>query len=123
MTIVDEIKKNGNIDRNYWIGMRIQNIDNNIAQYYKLKNTSGVIVVSIERGSPADKAGITAEDVIIGINDQIVNSDVDFYGMIYEANPGDILKIKLLHSGDEKIKELEIKKKWFEFYCETNSLV
>ena len=109
--IVEEIKKSGNIDRNYWIGIRIQNIDNNIAQYYKLKSTSGVIVVSVEKGSPADKGGFSSEDVITSINDQPVNSDVDFYGVIYDSNPGEILKIKVLHNGDEKTRELEIKRK------------
>ncbi len=109
--ITDEIKKNGTIDRNYWIGLRIQNIDNNIAQYYKLKSTTGVIVVSMEKGSPADKAGISPEDIIIGINDQPVSTDADFWGMIFESNVGDVLKVKLLHNGDEKTKELEIKRK------------
>ncbi len=47
--IADDIRKHGTIDRNYWIGLRIQNIDNNIAQYYKLKNTAGVIVVNVEK--------------------------------------------------------------------------
>ena len=109
--ITDEIKKKGTIDRNYWIGLRIQNIDNNIAQYYKLKNTTGVIVVSVEKGSPADNAGISPEDIITGINNQPISNDADFWGMIFEANPGDKLDIKLLHNGDEKTEELEIKKK------------
>ncbi|MFI5145092.1 MAG: S1C family serine protease [Ignavibacteria bacterium] len=109
--ITDEIKSKGTIDRNYWIGLRIQNIDNNIAQYYKLKSTTGVIVVSVEKGSPADYAGIIPEDIIIGVNNQPISNDADFWGMIFEANPGDKLDIKLLHGGDEKTKELEIKKK------------
>ncbi|NUM63445.1 MAG: trypsin-like peptidase domain-containing protein, partial [Ignavibacteriaceae bacterium] len=42
--IVEELKKNGSIDRNFEIGMRIQTIDEGIAQYYHLKSIKGVIV-------------------------------------------------------------------------------
>lgn len=109
--IVDILKKDKKIDRNYWIGLRIQSIDENVAKYYNLKSTSGAIVVSVEKGSPADDAGIKTEDVITAVNGEKVNSDYDFWGIITEMNIGDKVKVTLLRGGDEKEKEFELKTK------------
>jgi serine protease Do len=109
--IVDLLKKNGKIDRNYWIGLRLQTMDQNIANYYKLKNTNGAIVVSVESGSPADKAGIKPNDIITGVNGQTVASDNDFWGIITDLNIGDDVKVKLIRDGDEVEKEFVLKTK------------
>ena len=109
--ITDQLKKDKTIDRNYWIGLRLQAIDNNIANYYKLTNTKGAIVVSVEKGSPADDAGIKQEDVITAVNGENINSDYDFWGIITDTKTGDKLKLKILRSGDEIEKEFELKTK------------
>lgn len=109
--IVDILKKDKKIDRNYSIGLRIQGIDDNVAKYYNLKSTNGALVVSVEKGSPADDAGIKAEDVITGVNGEKINSDYDFWGIITDMNIGDEVKVKLLRGGDEIEKEFKLKTK------------
>lgn len=109
--ITDALKKDGKINRNYSIGLRVQTVDQNVANYFKLKNVQGVIVVSLERGGDSDKEGIKTEDIILSVNDEKVNSDADFWGLITEMNPGEKAKFKILRSGDEIEKELEIKVK------------
>ncbi len=109
--IVDILKKDKKVDRNYWIGLRIQSIDENIAKYYNLKNTTGAIVVAVEKGSPADDAGIKAEDVITEVNGEKVNTDYDFWGIITDMNIGDEVKVKLQRGGDEIEKEFKLKTK------------
>ena len=107
--IVEIIKKDGKLDRNYTIGARIQTVDANIAQYFKLKNVAGVIVVNTEKGGEFDRAGIKAEDIILSLNDEKISSDSDFWGYIVDLNPGDKVKAKILRSGDEIEKEFELK--------------
>lgn len=109
--IVEVLKSNGKIERNYWIGLRVQTVDQNIAQYYKLKNAKGAIVVGIEKGSPADDAGFKPEDVIIAVNDETVNSEEDFWGIITEKNIGDKISVKILRGGDESEKSFTLKVK------------
>jgi serine protease Do len=109
--IADALKKDGKINRNYSIGIRVQTVDQNIAQYFKLKNVEGAIVVSLEKGGDADDAGLRANDIILSANGEKVNSDSDFWGIITEMNPGEKVKLKILRSGDEIEKELEIKVK------------
>ena len=55
--IISELKKNGKIDRDFDPGMRIQTIDEQIANYYNLDETRGVIITQVLPGSPAKKAG------------------------------------------------------------------
>ncbi len=109
--ITDALKKDGKINRNYSLGIRVQTVDQNVAQYFKLKNTEGVIVVNLEKGGDADNEGIKPNDIILSVNGEKVNSDSDFWGLITELNPGDKVKLKILRSGDEIEKEIEIKVK------------
>ncbi len=109
--IIDRIKKEGNIERNYLIGMRMQTVDENIANYFKLKNVTGAIIVSVENGSTADKNGLKAEDIIISANGEKINSDSDLLAIIVELNNGDKINLKILRKGEEMEKEYEVKLK------------
>ena len=109
--IVDRLKKDGKIERNYDIGLRIQTVDQSVLQYFKLKNVQGVIVVSVEKGSPADKEGIKSEDIITSLNGEKISSDSDFWGLITEMNVGDKLKLIILRNGEEIEREFELKTK------------
>lgn len=106
--IFDQLKKDGKIERNYNIGVRVQTVDQNIAQYFKLKKAEGVIVVNLDKGAEADKAGIKAEDIILSVNDEKISSDADFWGIITEMNIGDKIRLKILRGGEELEKELEL---------------
>lgn len=109
--IVDELKKNGKIERNYNIGLRLQTVDKNIAQYFKLNNVQGAIVVSVENGSSAGNEGIKPEDIILSVNGEKIGGDSDFWGIITDMNIGEKVKLKLLRSGSELEKEFELKVK------------
>jgi serine protease Do len=109
--IFEELKSNGKIDRNYDIGLRVQTVDANIAAYFKLKNVSGVIVVSVDKNSGADKAGIQPEDVITELNGEKIANDYDFWGIISDLKKGDELKMKILRRGSEIQKQFELKLK------------
>lgn len=109
--IADQIIKDGKIERNYNVGLRVQTVDDNVAQYFKLKNVTGVIVVSVEKGSAADNEGIKSEDIITNLNGEKITSDADFWGIITDMNIGDKIKLKILRSGQEIEKEFELKTK------------
>ena len=62
--IVAELKLNGEVDRNFWTGLRIQTVDDGIAKYYNLPTVRGVIITNIVADSPAEKAGLKVGDII-----------------------------------------------------------
>lgn len=109
--IVDTLRKDGKLERNYDIGLRIQTVDKNIAQYFKLNNVSGVIVVSVDKGSAAENEGIKPEDIILSVNGEKIGSDADFWGIITDMNIGDKITLKILRSGSEIEKDFKLKVK------------
>ncbi len=66
--VVEALKTEGAIDRNYWIGISIQDVNQLISMALGMKEVKGVVVTDLEDGSPAEKAGIKVADVIVGIN-------------------------------------------------------
>ncbi len=102
--IIDEIKKNKSIDRDFYIGMDVRDIDEQIAQYLKSNVKEGAVVFSVERRSPADKNGIEPGDVILKVNDTNIHKAEDYYIEIGDSKVGDKIILELLR-GDEKIKK------------------
>jgi serine protease Do len=85
--VMNEIKEHG-VVREVWVGVQVQEIPAALAESLDLDSTSGVIVATVDRGSPAEKAGIQRGDVIRKIGD---NNIVDFddakralYGMMVD---------------------------------------
>jgi len=106
--IVDELQANGAVNRNYWTGLSIQNLDRLIALSMKLPSTDGVIVTDVEPMSPGDKAGFQVADVILAINDQPVKNynSVKSYLENEDLRVGDTLTFKINRDG--KNKELKL---------------
>ena len=67
MDVADQLKKNGKVTRSY-LGVKLQDIDRNLAEAYKLPKPEGSLVTQIEPSSPAAKAGLKAGDVILKYN-------------------------------------------------------
>ena len=64
--IIDQLIKYGETRRG-WLGVRIQEVTKEIAEVENLKKPSGALVASVGEKSPADKAGIKAGDIILGV--------------------------------------------------------
>ncbi len=109
--IVDELKENGSVDRDFWTGLRIQNVDEGIANYYKLNNTHGVIVTHVWEKSPASKSGIVPGDIILKINDYIITDDQVIKGVLQEFRTDQTVNLKILRDGKETNKQMKLEKK------------
>jgi serine protease Do len=94
--IVTELKEKGRIDRSFNIGMRIQSVDEGIAEYYDLDVIKGVIVTKVLRGSPADKAGIEPGDIITQVENYKIDNENTLIGVFQEFRKGQTIDIKLL---------------------------
>lgn len=106
--IVDELRENGSIDRNFNVGFRIQAIDDRIAEYLKLDKVQGAVVVQIQPGSISDRAGLKVEDVILKVNGIPVKNDQEVAFAINDLRVGDSLKLTVLRAGDEEEIEMEL---------------
>lgn len=59
-------------------GLMVENITNQLGDFFGVKDGKGVLVRSVEKGSRGEKAGFRAGDVVIKVNDQPVHDTSDF---------------------------------------------
>lgn len=108
--ILDEIKEKGKIERDFFTGLSVQNIDEVIARYYKLENTRGVIVTKVLRESPAFTAGIRPGDVILKIDNANVDNEQSLMGILQEYRTGQRVKVTVIRDNEEKVFTMKLER-------------
>jgi C-terminal processing protease CtpA/Prc len=71
-------------------GLMVENITQQLGEFFGVKNGSGVLVRSVEKGSRADKAGLRAGDVITRVGDQPVHDTSDFTHALHARGSGSV---------------------------------
>jgi len=99
--VIDLLKK-GKIDRNYYTGLKVQEIDDQTAKAMGLISREGVVVVEIIRNSPAHKSGIEPGDIIKEIDGMIIMREDDAAIAVNDAINGQTLSIVVLRNDQEK---------------------
>ena len=99
--------RDGKIRRGY-IGVIGQNapLPRRLVLEHELAAASGVLVVSMERESPADRAGLRDGDVIVQYADQHVGSMDDLHRLLVEERVGRQVPITVLRRGDRMTLEI-----------------
>ena len=59
-------------------GLMVENLTPQLGEFFGVKNGSGVLIRSVEKGSRGEKAGFHAGDVIVKVNDQPIHDSSDF---------------------------------------------
>ncbi|MBU1162542.1 MAG: Do family serine endopeptidase, partial [Proteobacteria bacterium] len=108
--IVDQLKSSGEVTRG-WLGVGIQDLSEELAEYYGIKEGKGVLVTEVFPGDPADAAGIKAKDIVLSINGKKVENTRELSKLIADTSVGDIVKIKVLRNGIEKTFPVKIVKR------------
>ncbi|MEI7812911.1 MAG: trypsin-like peptidase domain-containing protein [Ignavibacteria bacterium] len=108
--IIEELRSKGSVNRNFRIGLRVQTIDEGIANYYKLPSSRGVIVTYVERDSPAAKADIQVGDIITGVDGYKINNDQSLTGVFQEFRTGQIISLELIREKDYLTKKMRLEK-------------
>lgn len=92
-----------------YIGISMVDANNrSYASKYGMSPRTGVIVESASAGSPADKAGLTTGDVIIGINNDEIVSVASLRYTLYKYKAGDTISVKYIRNGSEKTTNLTL---------------
>lgn len=81
------------------IGVQLQPIDAAMQRRLGTKEDAGVVVANVLPGSPADKAGIEAADVILAVDGTPVRTSSEVMDIVASKNPGETLSIELLRDG------------------------
>jgi len=108
--IVTQLKTNGEVTRG-WLGITIQDLKGQLAEYYGVSGKTGVLVASVVPGDPADQAGIQPKDIITEINGEKVTTSRDLTKLAAKMGVGDTAKVTILRNGKSKTLEVQIGKR------------
>ena len=108
MRILDELRADGAVDRSYYTGLQLIDMDRRIAQGLGLAQARGAFVRDVDPRSPAAAAGLQRYDVIVALGDQPVTNRRDFLVGLYDFRPGDDVTLVLIRDGERISTTLEI---------------
>ena len=105
MNIIDQLKDGNKVTRG-WLGVSIQNVTKEMADYYGIEEGQGVYVVKAYDDNPAHKAGIRQGDVILSIDGRAINSSHDLTITIGNLKAGQTIDVTVLRG--KKQKDLKV---------------
>ena len=108
--IVVQLKTKGEVTRG-WLGVGIQDLTPELAEYYKVDRKKGVLVTHVFEGDPADRGGIKVNDIVVAVNGEPVNSSRDLSRKIAGLGVGKKTMITVWRDGKEKTIAIETAKR------------
>lgn len=105
MRVSEQLRVNGRVSRGR-IGVQIAPVTNEVAESIGLGKAQGVLVRGVEEGSPADKAGLEAGDIITRFGGKLIDKPADLPRAVGNTKPGSKVGLTVFRRGG--IKELSI---------------
>jgi serine protease Do len=108
--VIAQLQSAGEVTRG-WLGVSIQDLKGDLAEYYGIDGKSGVLVADVTPGDPADQAGIRAQDIIIAVNGKKVQTSRDVTTLVANLSVGETAKVTVMRGGDLKTFDVNIGKR------------
>ena len=90
------------------LGMTVQELNPQIARGFQIRETSGVVVVQVEQGSPAAEAGIRPGDLIVEMNGALIQTMKDYHTALGQAKAGSTIRFLVKRQGKTLYVVVEI---------------
>ena len=105
--VVNQLIKYGETKRG-WLGVRIQFVTNEIADAEKLDKPRGALVQSVASGSPSEKGGIKAGDIILEFDGKLINEMKELPLIVAQTEVGKTVDVKVWRNNREVIKKIKL---------------
>src|SRR5262245_16792567 len=99
--VMDQLVRNGKVRRGK-LGIAIKDIDPDIAKQFGYKGTNGAFVDDVEKGNPADVAGVKPGDIITEFQGQQVTDGTQLRNSTSQTPPGTMVRFKVWRAGAER---------------------
>ena len=99
--VIDQLQKTGKVVRGM-LGVQVQTVSPEMAKAFGMSEPRGALVAEVHPGSPAEKAGLQREDIIIEYNDQPIKEMNELPRLVAATPPGTKTTVKVLREGKEK---------------------
>ncbi len=91
-----------------WLGVRIQIVTKEIAEAEELDKPRGALIVSVADGSPSDKGGIIAGDIILEFDGKLINEMKELPLIVAQTEVGKTVNVKVWRNKREVIKKITL---------------
>jgi len=105
--VIDQLIKFGETKRG-WLGVRIQDVTKEIAEIEELDKPRGALVASVAEGSPSDKAGIEAGDIILEFNGKEIKEMKQLPIIVAQTEVGKNVEVKIWRNKKEISKKVKL---------------
>jgi serine protease Do len=105
MDVVQQLKTDGRVTRG-WMGVTLQEVTQDLARSFNLKQPRGALVADVSEDGPAAKAGLKTGDVIVAYAGKPVNDSADLPPLVGASKPGASKTLSVIRDGKER--EIEV---------------
>ncbi len=101
MDISNQLRAGGKVTRG-WLGVVIQEVTKELADSFGLPKAQGALVANVEKGGPAEKAGLEPSDIILKFDSKEVKTSTDLPRLVGAVKPGSRANLQVWRKGATK---------------------
>jgi serine protease Do len=101
MDISNQLRAGGKVTRG-WLGVVIQEVTKELADSFGLSKPQGALVANVEKGGPAEKAGLEPSDIILKFDNKDVKTSTDLPRLVGAVKPGSKVAVHVWRKGANK---------------------
>ncbi len=105
--VVEQLKATGSVARG-WLGVKIQNLDADMAKSFGLADTAGALVQEVTAKGPAEASGVRIEDVILSVNGTKIKDTKDLALKIAEYAPNTVVDVRVMRRDKEETIKVKL---------------
>jgi serine protease Do len=105
--VMERIVVDGKVTRGY-LGVKIQTVTSEVAKKSKLSQPSGAFIAEVTPGSPGERSGLKAGDVVTEFDGKSVTDSRHFQLMVAEKPPGSQVGLKIIRDGKEQTLSVQL---------------
>lgn len=105
--VLPQLREEGRVRRGY-LGVSIENIDDEKKEAFGLATTNGALVLEVRSDTPAAKAGLQPGDAIVSVDGRDVVHTRDLIDYVSSRPPGSSVKVELVRDGKKLERKIEL---------------
>ncbi len=107
LDVQKQLQAKGRVSRGR-IGVAIQEVSRDLATSFGLERPRGALVVSVEKGSPAERAGLETSDIITGVDGKPVDAQSDLPRFVAAIRPGSKAELEIWRKGGTRLLSITV---------------
>jgi Do/DeqQ family serine protease len=108
--VMEQIIASGAVTRGF-IGVEAQEITPELVESFKLPASNGALIAGVQKGGPAERAGVKPGDVLLAVNGKAVADPQGMLNVVAALQPGSKVPLKLRREARDLELEVEIAKR------------